>query len=67
MNLNKLVGKMAEMKKTNAKMAELLEISERAFSNKRTGKNEFTASEIVKMAEYLDVSVLYFFEQAVIK
>jgi transcriptional regulator with XRE-family HTH domain len=66
MNLNKLNGLMAEHKKGNKHMATLLNITETAFSNKRTGKNEFKASEIDAIAREFGVNVSYFFEQNVL-
>lgn len=53
-----LEGKIAEKGITKKSIAELLNISPRAFSNKVTGKAEFTWGEVVTMqgAYFSDVS-----------
>lgn len=44
-------------KKTTQSMADLLQMSESAFCNKRTGKRNFSAPELLQLCHILGVSV----------
>lgn len=53
MNRNKLETAMKEKGVTNLDMCQYLKMSRTAFYRKRTGKTEFTQSEIQKIVDYL--------------
>lgn len=46
-----------EYGKSNLQMAELLEISPSAYSDKRRGRRKFQPREIVTLCEYFNVNV----------
>lgn len=48
---------------TQQQMAELLNISQNTYSQYETGKIEWTASTLIKIADYFDVSVDYLLDR----
>lgn len=44
-------------------MAELLSVSQNTYSQYETGKIEWTASTLIKIADYFDVSVDYLLDR----
>lgn len=48
---------------TQQQMAELLNISQNTYSQYETGKIEWTASSLIKIADYFDVSVDYLLDR----
>ncbi|MFW2901162.1 helix-turn-helix domain-containing protein [Carnobacterium maltaromaticum] len=48
---------------TQQKMAELLNVSQNTYSQYETGKIEWTASTLIKIADYFDVSVDYLLDR----
>jgi len=48
---------------TQAHMAKLLNVSQNTYSQYETGKIEWTASSLVKIADYFDVSVDYLLDR----
>ena len=53
MNLNKLNGQRIECGFTQKDMAEKLKITNVSYSNKETGKSEFTATEVSTLCKIL--------------
>lgn len=49
---------------TQQQMAELLNVSQNTYSQYETGKIEWTASTLIKIAGYFDVSVDYLLDRA---
>mgnify|MGYP001085231569 CR=1 FL=1 len=56
--LNKIKGRMRELGFTQNKMAERLRLSPVALNRKLTAKTEFKISEIVRIADILNVSAI---------
>ena len=56
MELNKLKGKLIELKKTYEDCAKELGISTTAFSNKINGDSTFKLPEVNKLCEYLGLT-----------
>ncbi|WP_438736313.1 helix-turn-helix domain-containing protein [Enterococcus sp. AZ107] len=52
---------------TQQKMAELLNVSQNTYSQYETGKIEWTASTLIKIADYFDVSVDYLLDRTKVK
>ncbi|MEN2261391.1 helix-turn-helix transcriptional regulator [Enterococcus faecalis] len=52
---------------TQQQMAELLNVSQNTYSQYETGKIEWTASTLIKIADYFDVSVDYLLDRTKIK
>lgn len=48
---------------TQQQMAELLNVSQNTYSQYETGKIEWTASTLIKIADYFDVSVDYLLDR----
>ncbi|MBF2518374.1 helix-turn-helix transcriptional regulator [Listeria marthii] len=48
---------------TQQHMAELLNVSQNTYSQYETGKIEWTASALIKVADYFDVSVDYLLDR----
>lgn len=48
---------------TQKQMAELLNVSQNTYSQYETGKIEWTASTLIKIADYFDVSVDYLLDR----
>lgn len=48
---------------TQQQMAEMLNISQNTYSQYETGKIEWTASTLIKIADYLDVSLDYLLDR----
>ena len=48
---------------TQQKMAELLNVSQNTYSQYETGKIEWTASTLIKIADYFGVSVDYLLDR----
>lgn len=48
---------------TQNQMAELLNVSQNTYSQYETGKIEWTASTLIKIADYFDVSVDYLLDR----
>lgn len=48
---------------TQQQMAELLSVSQNTYSQYETGKIEWTASTLIKIADYFDVSVDYLLDR----
>ncbi|MFK4567853.1 helix-turn-helix domain-containing protein [Enterococcus sp. UD-01] len=48
---------------TQQEMANLLNISQNTYSQYETGKIEWTASTLVKIADYFDVSIDYLLDR----
>lgn len=48
---------------TQQQMAELLNVSQNTYSQYETGKIEWTASSLIKIADYFDVSVDYLLDR----
>ncbi|MGM0283774.1 MULTISPECIES: helix-turn-helix domain-containing protein [Enterococcus] len=48
---------------TQQQMAELLNISQNTYSQYETGKIEWTASTLIKIADYFDVNVDYLLDR----
>lgn len=61
MNLHKIRAKMVEHGHTQKVLQELLKLSPFGFRLKLSGKTEFKASEIKKIADFYNISVEYFF------
>lgn len=49
---------------TQQQMTELLNVSQNTYSQYETGKIEWTASTLIKIADYFDVSVDYLLDRA---
>jgi len=52
---------------TQAQMAKLLNISQNTYSQYETGKIEWTASTLIKIADFFQVSVDYLLDRTDIK
>ncbi|WP_157456208.1 helix-turn-helix domain-containing protein [Carnobacterium maltaromaticum] len=52
---------------TQQQMAELLNVSQNTYSQYETGKIEWTASTLIKIADYFDVSVDYLLDRTRVK
>lgn len=52
---------------TQQEMAKLLNVSQNTYSQYETGKIEWTASSLIKIADYFDVSVDYLLDRTEIK
>ncbi|URZ87566.1 helix-turn-helix domain-containing protein [Floricoccus penangensis] len=52
---------------TQQKIAKLLNVSQNTYSQYETGKIEWTASSLIKIADYFDVSVDYLLDRTKIK
>lgn len=52
---------------TQQQMAELLNVSQNTYSQYETGKIEWTASTLIKIADYFDVSVDFLLDRTKIK
>jgi transcriptional regulator with XRE-family HTH domain len=52
---------------TQQQMAELLNVSQNTYSQYETGKIEWTASSLIKIADYFDVSVDYLLDRTKMK
>ncbi|EFQ69458.1 helix-turn-helix transcriptional regulator [Enterococcus faecalis] len=52
---------------TQQQMAELLNVSQNTYSQYETGKIEWTASTLIKVADYFDVSVDYLLDRTKVK
>ncbi|MDT1940455.1 MULTISPECIES: helix-turn-helix domain-containing protein [Carnobacterium] len=48
---------------TQQEMAKLLNVSQNTYSQYETGKIEWTASTLVKIADYFDVSIDYLLDR----
>ncbi|WP_416347383.1 helix-turn-helix domain-containing protein [Enterococcus thailandicus] len=48
---------------TQQQMAEMLNISQNTYSQYETGKIEWTASTLIKIADYFDVSLDYLLDR----
>ncbi|WP_375179039.1 helix-turn-helix domain-containing protein [Enterococcus rotai] len=48
---------------TQQQMADMLNISQNTYSQYETGKIEWTASTLIKIADYFDVSVDYLLDR----
>ncbi|WP_429962060.1 helix-turn-helix domain-containing protein [Enterococcus sp. AZ083] len=48
---------------TQQKMAELLNVSQNTYSQYESGKIEWTASSLIKIADYFNVSVDYLLDR----
>jgi len=48
---------------TQQQMAELLNVSQNTYSQYETGKIEWTASTLIKIADYFNVSVDYLLDR----
>ncbi|WP_420889751.1 helix-turn-helix domain-containing protein [Enterococcus mediterraneensis] len=48
---------------TQQQMAQLLNVSQNTYSQYETGKIEWTASTLIKVADYFDVSVDYLLDR----
>lgn len=48
---------------TQQQMAELLNVSQNTYSQYETGKIEWTANTLIKIADYFDVSVDYLLDR----
>ncbi|MBM5596030.1 helix-turn-helix transcriptional regulator [Listeria seeligeri] len=48
---------------TQQQMAELLNVSQNTYSQYETGKIEWTASALIKIADYFDVNVDYLLDR----
>lgn len=48
---------------TQQQMAELLNVSQNTYSQYETGKIEWTASTLIKIADYFEVSVDYLLDR----
>ncbi|MDT2052332.1 helix-turn-helix transcriptional regulator [Enterococcus faecalis] len=48
---------------TQQQMAELLNVSQNTYSQYETGKIEWTASTLIRIADYFDVSVDYLLDR----
>ncbi|MGY3778022.1 helix-turn-helix domain-containing protein [Isobaculum melis] len=48
---------------TQQEMAKLLNVSQNTYSQYETGKIEWTASSLIKIADYFDVSVDYLLDR----
>ncbi|BAK95646.1 helix-turn-helix domain-containing protein [Tetragenococcus halophilus] len=48
---------------TQRQVAELLNVSQNTYSQYETGKIEWTASTLIKLADYFDVSVDYLLDR----
>lgn len=48
---------------TQSHMAKLLNVSQNTYSQYETGKIEWTASSLVKIADYFDISVDYLLDR----
>ena len=48
-----LEAEIARFNLSNADCAKVCDITEKSFSNKRTGKTEFTLSEMLSLQKYL--------------
>jgi len=55
MNIDKLRGKMAEMKVTQKEMAECLGISTQAFNKKMNGKIRFNTNDAIIICQKLNI------------
>lgn len=62
MNLNKLKGLRAERSYTQNDVANFMGISLTSYQRKESGTSQFTASEIIKIAEIfqVDISEIFF-------
>lgn len=68
MNLNKLRGLRGEKRYTQEDMANLIGISNSSYQRKENGITQFTANEIIKIAEVLQVDISdIFFTQSIPK
>lgn len=52
---------------TQQQMADLLNVSQNTYSQYETGKIEWTASTLIKIANYFDVSVDYLLDRTKVK
>lgn len=52
---------------TQQQMADLLNVSQNTYSQYETGKIEWTASALIKIADYFNVSVDYLLDRTKIK
>ncbi|MHC5228386.1 helix-turn-helix domain-containing protein [Enterococcus sp. LJL99] len=52
---------------TQQQMAELLNVSQNTYSQYETGKIDWTASTLIKIADYFDVSVDYLLDRTKFK
>ncbi|EPF4533290.1 MULTISPECIES: helix-turn-helix domain-containing protein [Enterococcus] len=52
---------------TQQQMAELLNVSQNTYSQYETGKIEWTASTLIKIADYFDVSVDYLLDRTKVR
>lgn len=57
MNLNKLRGLRVEKGYTQEYMAKLIGISLTSYQRKESGATQFTANELVKIAEVLEIDI----------
>ncbi|EPE0726442.1 helix-turn-helix domain-containing protein [Listeria monocytogenes] len=48
---------------TQQQMADLLNVSQNTYSQYETGKIEWTASTLIKIADYFDVSIDYLLDR----
>lgn len=48
---------------TQQQVAELLNVSQNTYSQYETGKIEWTASTLIKLADYFDVSIDYLLDR----
>ncbi|EOB1376784.1 helix-turn-helix domain-containing protein [Enterococcus faecalis] len=52
---------------TQQQMAELINVSQNTYSQYETGKIEWTASTLIRIADYFDVSVDYLLDRTKMK